>query len=85
MDQRIGGGEPLPGNRHIAKPVDDPFVTAEDIGVRLQEFVMRDFCAARPELHYVHDIKRQTRQLRQALGKRRLAASGIAEHRHSVH
>ena len=35
MDQRIGGGEPLPGNRHIAKPVDDSFVTAEDIGVRL--------------------------------------------------
>jgi len=34
MDQRIGGGEPLPGNRHIAKAVNDPFVTAEDIGVR---------------------------------------------------
>jgi hypothetical protein len=46
---------------------------------------MRDFRAARLELHHVHDIKRQTRQLRQALGKRRLAASGIAEHRHLFH
>jgi hypothetical protein len=34
MDQRNGGGEPLPGNRRIAKAVNDPFVTAEDIGVR---------------------------------------------------
>jgi hypothetical protein len=46
---------------------------------------MRDFRASRPELHHVHDIKRQTRYLRQVPGKRRFAASGIAEHRHSFH
>ena len=31
----LGGGEPLPGNRHIAKAVDDPFLTAEESGVSL--------------------------------------------------
>jgi hypothetical protein len=32
----------------IAKPVDDPFIAAQEIGVRLQEFAIRDFRAARP-------------------------------------
>ena len=50
--------------------------------MRLQEFVMRDFRAAGPELHHVHDVERQPSQLRQAPGKPRLAAPGISEHRH---
>ena len=35
MGISVSAAVTLPGNRHIAKPVDDPFVTAEDIGVRL--------------------------------------------------
>lgn len=57
----------------------------DDNGVRLQEFVMRDFRAAGPELHHVHDVERQPSQLRQAPGKPRLAARGISEHRHLFH
>jgi len=76
VNQRIGDRKPFPGSRHVAEAVDDPFVTPQEIGVRLQEFVMRDFRAAGPELHHVHDVERQPSQLRQAPGKPRL---GVGE------
>jgi hypothetical protein len=43
VDQRIGGREPLPRESRTAKTIDDPFIPAQQIGVRLQEFMLRDF------------------------------------------
>jgi hypothetical protein len=80
VDQRIGGGEPLPGRRN-AKSVNDPFVTAQQLGVRLEVFVVRDFAAIGFELDHVEGIERQAGQFRETSGKRGLTAAGIAEHR----
>jgi hypothetical protein len=38
VDQRIGRGEPLPSGCHTAEAIDDPLVTADEIGVDLQVF-----------------------------------------------
>src|SRR5215472_18678302 len=57
VDQRIGEREPLPGESRAAKTVDDPLIATQHIGVQLQEFIRRDFCAPRSELHQVYDVK----------------------------
>jgi hypothetical protein len=57
VDQRIGCRKPLPRESRTAKAIDDPFILAQQIGVRLSEFVLRDFDAPRSELHHVHDVE----------------------------
>jgi hypothetical protein len=46
--KRIGGGEPLPSERRTAEAIDDPFVLAQETGVRLQELLVRDSEAPPP-------------------------------------
>jgi hypothetical protein len=53
VDQRIGGREPLPRDSRTAKTIDDSFIPAQQIGVRLQEFVLRNFDAPRSESHHI--------------------------------
>jgi hypothetical protein len=62
VDQRISGREPLPRESSTAKTVDDPFIPTQRIGVRLQEFVLRDFDAPRSELHLDRTQKFEFRQ-----------------------
>src|SRR5262245_13350379 len=57
IDQRIGGREPLPRESLTAKAIDDPLLSAQQIGVCLQELVLGYFDASRFELHHVHDVK----------------------------
>ena len=53
--------------------------------MRLQVFFVRHCVAAGPELHHVHGIQRQSRQLGQASGERRFSAAGVPEYRDSFH
>ena len=43
VNQRVGLGEPLPGRSDTAKPVDDPFIPAQQVCVLSQELFVRDF------------------------------------------
>src|SRR5262245_18700349 len=57
VDQRIGGREPLPRENLTVKAIDDPLLSAQQTGVRLQELVAGYFDASRFELHHVHDVE----------------------------
>ena len=57
VDQRIRGREPLPSECRTAETIDDPLIPAQQIGVRLQEFVLGNFDASRGELHHVHYVE----------------------------
>jgi hypothetical protein len=47
MDERVCGSEPLPGQRHTVKAINDPLGPAEDFLVDLYALLMRDLAAAR--------------------------------------
>lgn len=85
VDQRIGCRETFPGGRHASEAVDDPFIPRQKIGVCLQIVFMRDLAAARSVLDEVQRMQRQSRQLRQSPGQRRLAAGSVSEHRDLLH
>src|SRR5579863_1069940 len=51
IDQRVGLREPFPGGGDGAKAVDDPFVLPQQIRMRFQVLLLRDFAAAGPKLH----------------------------------
>jgi hypothetical protein len=50
------------GESRTAKPIYDPLTSAQQIGVRLQELVLRNFDAPRSELHHIDNIEGYDRQ-----------------------
>jgi hypothetical protein len=85
VNQRVGGREPLPSRGDTAKAIDDPIVSAEEVCVFAQVLLARNLSATRLVLDSIERVQREPGDLRQATGQRRLAAAGIAEHRHLSH
>ena len=85
VDQRVGFGEPLPGRINTAKAVNDPLVLAQQVRMRLQVLLVRNFAATSPILDGVQRVQWQPSQICQTLGKCRFSTAGVSEYRDSFH
>ncbi len=79
VDKRVRAGETLPSRLDAAKAINNPCVTLQQLRVRLQIFVVRNFAATGSVLNRVQGVERNVRQLRQPLGEGRLAATSVSE------
>src|SRR5215472_5262051 len=85
VHERVGRGEALPRGGDTAKTIDDPLISAEEVGVYLQVLVVGNPAPARSELDGVERIQRQSRHLGQAPGEHGLPAARVPEHRDLPH
>ena len=85
IDQRVRDSEPLPSEGRTPETINNPTIPGQQIGVRLQELMLGNFDASRRELHHIHDVERQARQLCQSPSNGGFPATGIAKYRYPHH
>src|SRR5262245_9497143 len=85
VHERVGRREALPRGSDTAKTIDDPLVSAEEVGVDLQVLLVGNLAPARSELDRVQRVERQPCYLGEAPGERGLPATRVAEHRDLPH